>query len=96
MIRRELDLTTAQCHVPASNPAVRDTQVLVNSILQRNKVTIHADKARGLIYDMEHVQIDDHGAIIKHDRRDPSQQADALDTFRYWCHTYMRDTLGQV
>lgn len=95
IIRRVLDVTAAQCRVPASNPSVRDTQVLVNSVLQRRKVVIHEEKAKGLIYDMEHVMIDEYGGIIKHDRRDPSQQADALDTFRYWCHQYVRDTLGR-
>ncbi len=96
IIRRVLEVTATQCRVPRSNPSVRDTQVLVNSVLQRSKVVIHEEKARGLIYDMEHVMIDEHGGIIKEDRRDPSQQADALDTFRYWCHQYMRDTLAHT
>lgn len=95
IIRRVLDVTTAQCQVPVCNPSVRDTQVLVNSVLQRQRVVIHEEKAVGLIYDLEHVMIDEHGGIVKHDRRDPSQQADALDTFRYWCHQYVRHTLGR-
>jgi hypothetical protein len=94
VIRQELGISKNQIRVNAANPALSDNQVLVNSILSRYNVVIHAERAKALIYDMEHVRREADGTIIKTDRRDPSQQADALDTFRYWCNMFMKDYMG--
>ena len=93
VIRHELDLAGTQIRIPSANPSLAENQVLVNSILSRYDVRIHAERAQGLIYDMEHVRREADGTIIKTDRRDPTQQADALDTFRYWCNMFMPDFL---
>jgi hypothetical protein len=95
VIRQELNLSVNQISVPTTNPSLADNQLLVNSLLARYDICIHEEKAKALIFDLEHVQREADGTIIKLDRRDPTQQADALDTFRYWCNMYMKDHLGR-
>lgn len=89
IIKLRLGLGDAQIQVPTVNPRLEDNQVLVNSILARYDVEVHEEKAKGLKYDFEHVKMLPDGTIEKGDRKDPAQQADALDTFRYFCNTFM-------
>jgi len=100
-IRSLLGLSSQQIQVPTVNPSLADNQMLVNSLLSRYDIVIHEEDAKALIFDLEHVRREADGTIIKLDRRDPTQQADALDTFRYWCNQHMarfidRSFLGEV
>lgn len=72
-----------------TNPRLAKNQTHVNNILQYYNVTIHATKARGLIFDMENVKKRPDGTVMKVNRDDSAQQADALDTFRYFCNTWL-------
>lgn len=89
VIMNELNIGRSQLKVPTINPSLEDNQVLVNALLEHYNITIDADKAQGLIFDMKFVEMGADGKIKKGDRNDPRQQADALDTFRYWCNTFM-------
>lgn len=90
VIKKQLGLGDAQVQVPTVNPRLEDNQVLVNSLLARYDIEVHEEKAKGLIYDMQNVKMLADGTIEKGDRTDPNKQADALDTFRYFCNTFMR------
>jgi hypothetical protein len=74
---------------PIINPPIQENQVLVNSLLANYGVQIQDKKAKALIYDLKNVKISEDGKIEKSNRADLSQQADALDTFRYWCNSFM-------
>lgn len=89
IIKQKLRLSSAQMKIPTANPRLEDNQMLVNSILANYNVQIHEIKAKGLIYDMENVKMHPDGTIVKTNREDIKQQADALDTFRYFCNTFM-------
>ena len=67
--------------------------MLINSILANYKVQIQEKLAKGLIYDLKNVKVGEDGGIKKNNRADATQQADALDTFRYWCNTFMKHFL---
>ena len=56
---------------------------------------INALKAQALIYDLRNVRMNAEGSIIKANRTDPTQQADALDTFRYYCNVFHGAALGR-
>jgi hypothetical protein len=43
----------------------------------------------GLIADLQTVEVDRDGKIVKSDRSKQAQQADRLDNFRYIVNTYM-------
>ena len=88
VIKKQLDLSNGQLHVPLSNPRLEDNQVLINTILSKCDVRINARKAKGLIYDLRNVKMNYDGTIQKSNRNDPAQQADALDTFRYYCNVF--------
>lgn len=89
MIRAKLNLSEGQFKV-YPNPRLQKNQLLVNAVLHQYKVQLCPRKARPLIFDMENVQKRADGTIIKEDRNDPAQQADAIDTFRYYCNAEMQ------
>ena len=88
VIKNKLRLTDRQFHVPTSNPRLEDNQVLINSILTHSDLRINAKKAAALLYDLRNVKMEADGTIRKANRADPKQQADALDTFRYYCNVF--------
>jgi len=90
VIKKKLNLSDGQIKVKP-NPRLEHNQTLVNAILYYYKVTIHQVKARGLIFDLENVKKTADGKIEKTDRKDPAQQADICDCFRYFCNVFLGD-----
>lgn len=88
LIRLYLRLAPGQIKVK-TNPRLAKNQTHVNSILAFYNVVIDSELAQPLIYDLENVQKRADGTIVKEDRNDPAQQSDALDTFRYFCNTFL-------
>lgn len=93
VIMTKLNVGMNQLKVPTFNPNIEDNQVLVNSLLANYPVEIHEEEAAGLHYDMANVSLSADNKIEKSVRADPTQQADALDTFRYFCNAFMGDYL---
>jgi hypothetical protein len=89
IIKSELNVGSNQLKIPPVNPRIEENQVLVNSLLANYKVIIHENKASGLHFDLANVKISADNKIEKSVRTDATQQADALDTFRYFCNTFM-------
>jgi len=90
LIKLYLKLAPGQLKVK-TNPRLQKNQTHVNGILAFYKVTIDEENAKPLIFDMENVKKRADGTIVKEDRNDPAQQSDALDTFRYFCNTFVSD-----
>ena len=90
IIERELGISDTAIQI-RPNPSLTDNQVLVNGILEHMEVILDEAKAQPLIFDCENVQVDNEKKIIKTDRKDPTQQADALDTFRYFLNMNFSD-----
>ena len=77
--------------VPKANPSVRENRHLVNAILAFHPdLKIHS-KCKKLIYDMQFVEADADGDMVKTSRNKEAQRADALDAWRYKCNTFLRD-----
>ena len=89
VIMSELGIGPAQIKLPSVNPRLEDNQVLVNSLLTNYDIQMHREKAAALIYDCQNVKMLPDGTIQKGDRTDPTQQADAIDTFRYFCNMFL-------
>lgn len=85
VVKKVLGISQGQIKIKP-NPRLHKNAVLVNSILANYPVEVHETKAAGLIYDFQNVKKMADGTIEKTDRKNPSQQADALDTFRYFCN----------
>ncbi len=91
VIKKELRVSDGRMRVPSVNPPMAENQVLVNAIFEHVPVLIDIDKAAPLIYDCEFVRVDNENKIVKTDRNDPTQQADAMDTFRYYLNTFRKN-----
>jgi hypothetical protein len=89
VVARQLGLGRGQMKQPAVNPSIRDTRVLCNSLLQNYCVQIDKE-CQWLTKDLQYVEVDDEGDIIK-DRRTDLRKADMLDCFRYYCNSFHRD-----
>lgn len=93
VIKSQLGLGSSQIKVHTINPTMVENRVLVNSVLHNKKVTLDEVNCKGLIFDLEHAQVLPDGTLDKTDRKDPTKQLDALDTFRYKLNTFNRDVL---
>lgn len=96
VIRRKLGLAANQLRVPKINPTLVDNQVLFNSVLSNYPVIMDQEKAKALIFDCQNVRMLPSGDIEKGDRNDPKQQADAIDTARYWVNIFFHDFLKRA
>lgn len=88
MIKKMLKLSDGQVKIKP-NPRLEKNQTLVNTIFQFYPIQICPMKARPFIFDAENVKKRADGTIVKNDRNDPAQQADVLDTVRYWFNMFM-------
>ena len=86
VIKSELRLTNRQFDVPRANPSVKNTRVLVNTLLMRADVLIN-DTCRYLIDDLRYVEVKENGEVdkIKAERDGMNH---LLDCLRYYCFTY--------
>lgn len=93
VIKDKLNLLDTQLQIPGGNPPIQENKVLVNTILSTKKVQIDKDNAKDLIFDLKYVEITQDNKIKKFNRDDDKQKADALDTFRYFCNTFLKSEL---
>lgn len=90
IIKKLLNLNDPQFKVNSVNPPIEANQVLLNALLQNYKWVIDEENASAVIFDMEYVKMLPNGGIDKGSRTDPTKQADAMDTVRYWCDKFMK------
>lgn len=88
VIKRMLGLTDGQIKIQP-NPRLEKNQTLVNNIFHSYPVQVCPVKAKPFIFDAENVKKRADGTIVKDDRNDPAQQADVLDSVRYWFNKFM-------
>jgi hypothetical protein len=93
IIKSELNVPQSQMQQLASNPKIEENQVLVNAVLEHVPHDIDPTNAAGLIFDFEFATMLPDGTLKKTDRKDPTQQLEALDGYRYWCNRNMRHFL---
>ncbi|HRI21882.1 MAG TPA: phage terminase large subunit [Panacibacter sp.] len=88
VIKNKLHLTDGQIKIKP-NPRLEKNQTLVNTIFHNYPVQMCPVKAKPAIFDCENVKKRADGTIIKENRNDAAQQADVLDTLRYWFNMFM-------
>lgn len=92
---RGLGLAEHQLQVLA-NPTHTNSRADCNALLWDAKVKptvelkINPETMKHMVTDMRVVQCDAFGAIIKRDRKDLTQRADFIDTFRYLCNLLIK------
>lgn len=95
VIKNKLRLSVTQIKVPTVNPPIKENQVLCNAVFVNIPVDIDPVEMRPLVFDLENVRLNPDGTIEKKDRKDPTQQADQADCFRYLCNTFFKWVLKQ-
>lgn len=95
VIQAELSLSQSQFKVPLSNPGIEENQLLVNAILEHYPLVLDKVGCASLIHDCQFVEMLPDGKIKKGDRNDPNQQADSLDTLRYFLNQNFKWYLRQ-
>lgn len=90
MIQKKLDLVDGQIRI-MPNPDLKHNQTLVNAWFHKYPVQTCPVKAKAAKYDFEHVKKDAEGKIEKKNRKDPKQQADVMDTVRYYVNMFHGD-----
>ena len=86
-----LGLNSMHIRVPKQNPPLHKNRMVVNAVLANYPVIIHKQDAASLTFDFRNAKCRSDGTLEKGDRDNPTQQLDALDTWRYFCNTFMRD-----
>lgn len=90
VIKNKLRISDGQIKTK-THPKLAQNRTLVNLALQHYKILMDEDKARALIFDFENCTSNADGTILKENREDPAQQADALDTARYAINLELAD-----
>lgn len=93
IIKAQLNLSDRQMRQPTSNPSLEENRVLVNAAFYRLDIQMDPVNCKGLIFDIEHVNVMPDGSIEKQDRNDPTKQQDALACFRYYLNTFFKHIL---
>ena len=95
VIMQMLGLNSMHIRVPTKNPPLHKNRMLVNAVLANYPVIIHKQDAASLTFDFRNARCRSDGTLEKGDRDNPTHQLDALDTWRYFCNTFMRDYVVQ-
>lgn len=82
IIQSQMNLSMQQMQVPTVNPRIEDNKIFVNAVHKNWNVEIDPDKCKPLIYDLQYVEVDFDGKIIK-DRSNTKRFSDFLDGWRY-------------
>lgn len=88
IIRDELGLSKSQFKVPSINPSIKNSRVLLNSMLERHTDLLIDSSCQYLINDLISVQTDSNGDI---DKSKDKHLTHLLDCFRYYLWTFHHD-----
>lgn len=88
IIRDELDLPKSAFRVPSVNPSIKNSRVLLNSILQKHPGFTIDSSCQFLIHDLQNVETTSSGDI---DKTSDSKSTHLLDCLRYYLWTFHND-----
>ena len=91
VIKASLNLSKNQMQYSGANPRLKESRMLCNSMLEKYPFIIDEENCSDLIFDLKNCKANSDGTIIKDSRAKLEQQADTLDTFRYYIHRYFVD-----
>jgi hypothetical protein len=89
IIKTQLRIGANQLKVPTVNPSIKNSRLLVNTVLDRGEIIINPS-CRHLIDDLSYVECTETGDI---DKNKDKHLSHLLDTFRYYIDTFHSDFL---
>lgn len=90
ILASELDIPDDNFEVSRKNPDLIDNGRLVNAAFEKYDMRINSQNCEPLVYDLENCRVTPEMKLMKKDRNDPAQQADALDCLRYGINCELR------
>ncbi len=94
IIKSELRLTNANFKVSRSNPSIKDSRALVNTLFMRTDFLID-DSCRYLLDDLRYVESDEHGLMDKK-KAEADGMGHLMDTLRYYCYKFHNKFLKHI
>jgi len=94
IIKSELRLTNANFKVSRSNPSIKDSRALVNTLFMRADFLID-DSCRYLLDDLRYVESDEHGVMDKK-KAEADGMGHLMDTLRYYCYKFHTKFLKHI
>lgn len=95
IINNRFNLGSKRLRVPRANPSVKDNRILLNALCAFHPDFIFNPQMKLTIFQMQATEVDEDGQLIKHNRGDEKQRADALDDVRYDCNVFLHDYLDR-
>lgn len=94
IIKHTLGLSKTQMKYSGANPRLESSRMFVNSVFESYPVTLDEVGCKDLIFDCQNVKATSENKILKDNRNKEEQQADCLDTLRYFLHRFCKDCVG--
>jgi len=91
IIKEELQLSSRQVQFPRSNPSVRNTRILMNSLFHKHGNFWISSACPFLIDDLRTVKVNEKGEI---DKSKDARKTHLLDDLRYFMWNYFRQFVG--
>jgi len=91
VIKSYFKLSKTQMQISASNPPLKDSRILCNSIFEKYPIIVDKDNCKDFIDDAKKCKANKDNTIVKDNRKKEEQQADTLDASRYFIHRYFVD-----
>lgn len=91
IIKNMLNLSKGQIQVSGSNPPLKDSRVMCNSILEIMPFVVDEVNCKDFIDDAEQCKANADNTIVKDNRNKEAQKADTLDNTRYFLHANFRN-----
>jgi hypothetical protein len=88
VIKSYFRLSDTQMQYSISNPRLKDSRMLCNSLLEKYPFVVDEVNCKPFIDDAKQCKANSDNTIVKDNRNKEAQQADTLDTFRYYLHRY--------
>lgn len=85
IIKQKLALELGQLKVPKSNPRIRNSRVLTNSLLSRHPSILIHPRCKFLVEDLKFVEVTDTGEI---DKKKDKRRAHLIDCLRYYFNSF--------
>jgi hypothetical protein len=93
VIASELKLSVRQIMVPLANPSIKNSRLLVNSILEKHPDFIIDESCQYLIDDLRYCEVDETGDIDKDKNK---HMTHLLDCFRYYLNTFFQGFIPEI
>jgi len=92
-VMQELSLSPKQMQFPKSNPSVRNTRILMNSLFHKHGNIWISSNCQFLIDDLRTVKVNEKGEI---DKTKDARKTHLLDDLRYFFWNYFRSFVGRI